>query len=119
MVSILSFAGGIALSVGIDMFIVGGVSGFGTAVVAAYGMTMAAYTVATAGLGLIVAGIVTGGYLLIKSNNWDHDEANIKAIELMLSSMKKGKPYLILKINALWEEQIQFVKNQLNQYKIA
>jgi hypothetical protein len=99
------------------MFIVGGASGFGTAVAATYGMTMAAYTVATAGIGLIVAGIITGGYLIVKSNNWDHDEANIKAIELMLRSMKKGKPDLILKIKVLWEEQILLLKDQLNKYK--
>jgi hypothetical protein len=71
------------------MFILGGASTFGTAVLAA-SMSLTAYTLATAGIGLLVAGVVAGGYLLIKSN-WTHEEANEEAIKYMLRRIERGK----------------------------
>jgi hypothetical protein len=59
----------------------GGFSSFGTveAVLGIYFVTAAASTVATGGVGLLVAGVATGSYLLIKSG-WEYEEANEKAI---------------------------------------
>jgi hypothetical protein len=39
-------------------------------------MSLTAYVVATAGAGLFIAGNVTAGYLISRSMNWSHDEAN-------------------------------------------
>jgi hypothetical protein len=39
-------------------------------------MSLTAYVVATVGTGLFIAGIVTAGYLISKSMDWSHDEAN-------------------------------------------
>jgi hypothetical protein len=74
LIGILSFAGGAALTVGVELLIIGGVSSSGSLVFAA-SMSMAAYTIMTAGVALIIAGVVTGGYLIVKSN-WNYDEAN-------------------------------------------
>jgi hypothetical protein len=65
--------------VGVDVLIIGGVSAFGTAVLAST-ISLVAYAAATAGVGLIIAGVAAGGYLLIKSN-WNHEEANLEAIK--------------------------------------
>jgi hypothetical protein len=72
--SILSFAGGAALNVGVDLFIIGGASSYGTAALAAK-LTVAACSVMATGVGFIMAAIVAGGYFAIKSN-WTYEEAN-------------------------------------------
>jgi hypothetical protein len=60
----------------------GGVSSFGTveAALGIYFVTAAATTAVTGGVGLLVAGVATGSYLLIRSG-WEYDDANEKAID--------------------------------------
>ena len=70
---------GVAISVATDMFLVGGASAYIALVssggIAALGLSAAAYTALTVGTGLVVAGVVTGIVLMVKSG-WSFEDAN-------------------------------------------
>ncbi len=89
---------GLAITVSIDILLVGGGSAYlalaSTGAIGALGLSAAAYTVATAGIGLIVAGAVAGIYVLVKSD-WKFEDANEKAVEQVLSLMKNGRSDMI------------------------
>lgn len=85
-----------ALAVGIDMFLVGGLSAYTTAV--AGGVVIGAFSlgaaVATAGISLLVAATAAGIYAIAKSN-WTFEDANIKAVDQLLNLMELGKKDMI------------------------
>lgn len=73
----LAFASGVVSTVAIDMFMVGGWTAYST-----LGVSIGIY--ATAGIGLIIAGLCAGIYIVNKSD-WKYEDANEKAVNIILS----------------------------------
>lgn len=65
-----------------------------TGTISAIGLSVGAYTVLTAGIGLVVAGAAAGVFALVKSN-WKHEEANKNAVEQLLVKMEEGQAGMI------------------------